>query len=143
MKILIIHGPNLNLLGLREPIIYGTKTQNELIDFVKARFLDIKFSFFQSNHEGEIIDKIHESMNTVDALIINPGAFAHYSYAIRDAISSVKALSIEVHLSDIMNREDFRKISVLKDVCEEQIYGLGKNSYIEALKILETKYESS
>ena len=133
MKILIIHGPNLNLLGLREPIIYGTKTQNELIDFVKARFLDIKFSFFQSNHEGEIIDKIHESMNTVDALIINPGAFAHYSYAIRDAISATDLPTIEVHLSDVFNREEFRKNLVMSDVCKATISGKNINGYLDAV----------
>jgi len=133
MKILIIHGPNLNLLGLREPIIYGTKTQNELIDFVKACFLDIKFSFFQSNHEGEIIDKIHESMNTVDALIINPGAFAHYSYAIRDAISATDLPSIEVHLSDVSNREEFRKNLVISDVCKATISGKNIDGYLDAV----------
>jgi len=133
MKILIIHGPNLNLLGLREPGIYGTKTQNELIDFVKARFLDIKFSFFQSNHEGEIIDKIHESINVVDALIINPGAFAHYSYAIRDAISATDLPTIEVHLSDVFNREEFRKNLVISDVCKVTISGKNIDGYLDAV----------
>ena len=133
MKILIIHGPNLNLIGVREPMIYGTKTQNELICFVKDCFSDINFSFFQSNHEGKIIDKIHESMNAVDALIINPGAFAHYSYAIRDAISAIDLPTIEVHLSDVFKREEFRKNLIMSDVCKETILGKGIDGYLDAV----------
>ena len=144
MNILVINGPNLNLLGERQIEIYGKNTLEELMMWLEtsAEGQDHDFKFYQSNHEGTIIDAIHDERHWADGIIINAGAYSHYSYAIRDAISSVNALSIEVHLSDIMNREDFRKISVLKDVCEKQIYGLGKNSYIEALKILETKYES-
>ena len=144
MNILVINGPNLNLLGERQTDIYGNNSLDELMTWLETstRGENHKFKFYQSNHEGTIIDAIHDERHWADGIIINAGAYSHYSYAIRDAISSVKALSIEVHLSDIMHREDFRKISVLKDVCEEQIYGLGKNSYIEALKILETKYES-
>ena len=133
MKILIIHGPNLNLLGVREPMIYGTKTQNELICFVKDCFSDINFSFFQSNHEGKIIDKIHQSIDIVDALIINPGAFAHYSYAIRDAISATSLLTIEVHLSNVFKREEFRKDLVISDVCKATISGKGIDGYLEAV----------
>tara|TARA_B100000809_G_scaffold226582_1_gene238325 strand:+ start:398 stop:835 length:438 start_codon:yes stop_codon:yes gene_type:complete len=144
MNILVINGPNLNLLGERQTDIYGNNSLDELMIWLETstRGKNHEFKFYQSNHEGTIIDAIHDERHWADGIIINAGAYSHYSYAIRDAISSVKALSIEVHLSDIMNREDFRKISVLKDVCEKQIYGLGKNSYIEALKILETKYES-
>ena len=133
MKILILHGPNLNLLGQREKIIYGSKTQNELFDSIKNHFPEIEFSFFQSNHEGKIIDKIHESLDTFNALIINPGAFAHYSYAIRDAIAAISIPSIEVHLSDVFNREDFRKNLVISDVCKATISGKGLNGYIEAV----------
>tara|TARA_B100001113_G_C20747192_1_gene465032 strand:- start:155 stop:577 length:423 start_codon:yes stop_codon:yes gene_type:complete len=133
MKILILHGPNLNLLGQREKIIYGSDTQNELFDSIKNHFPEIDFSFFQSNHEGKIIDKIHESLDTFNALIINPGAFAHYSYAIRDAIAAISVPSIEVHLSDVFNREDFRKNLVISDVCKATISGKGLNGYIEAV----------
>ena len=133
MKILILHGPNLNLLGQREKIIYGSDTQNELFDFIKNHFPEIDFSFFQSNHEGKIIDKIHESLDKFNALIINPGAFAHYSYAIRDAIAAISVPSIEVHLSDVFNREDFRKNLVISDVCKATISGKGLNGYIEAV----------
>ena len=133
MKILILHGPNLNLLGQREKIIYGSDTQNELFDSIKNHFPEIDFSFFQSNHEGKIIDKIHESLDTFNALIINPGAFAHYSYAIRDAIAAISVPSIEVHLSDVLNREDFRKNLVISDVCKATISGKGLNGYIEAV----------
>tara|TARA_B100000945_G_scaffold4024_1_gene3416 strand:+ start:363 stop:785 length:423 start_codon:yes stop_codon:yes gene_type:complete len=133
MKILILHGPNLNLLGQREKIIYGSDTQNELFDSIKNHFPEIDFSFFQSNHEGKIIDKIHESLDTFNALIINPGAFAHYSYAIRDAIAAISVPSIEVHLSDVFNREDFRKNLVISDVCKATISGKGLDGYIEAV----------
>ena len=133
MKILILHGPNLNLLGQREKIIYGSKTQNELFDSIKNHFPEINFSFFQSNHEGKIIDKIHESLDTFNALIINPGAFAHYSYAIRDAIAAISLPSIEVHLSDVFNREDFRKNLIISDVCKATISGKGLDGYIEAV----------
>ena len=133
MKILILHGPNLNLLGQREKIIYGSKTQNELFDSIKNHFPEIEFSFFQSNHEGKIIDKIHESLDMFNALIINPGAFAHYSYAIRDAIAAISLPSIEVHLSDVFNREDFRKNLIISDVCKATISGKGLDGYIEAV----------
>ena len=144
MNILVINGPNLNLLGEREPEVYGENTLEELMMWLEtsAEGSDHKFKFYQSNHEGTIIDAIHDERQWAQGIIINPGALSHYSYAIRDAISATNIPTVEVHLSDIMNREDFRKISVLKDVCEKQIYGLGKNSYIEALKILETKYEN-
>ncbi len=144
MNILVINGPNLNLLGEREVSIYGDNTLDELMIWLETstKGESHKFKFYQSNHEGALIDSIHDERHWTDGIIINAGAYSHYSYAIRDALSSVKALSVEVHLSDIMDREDFRKISVLKDVCEAQVYGLGKNSYIEALKILEIQYES-
>jgi len=144
MNILVINGPNLNLLGEREIDIYGDNTLDELMTWLETSTEgeSHKFKFYQSNHEGALIDSIHDERHWADGIIINAGAYSHYSYAIRDALSSIEALSIEVHLSDIMDREDFRKISVLKDVCDAQVYGLGKNSYIEALKILEVQYES-
>ena len=142
MNILIINGPNLNLLGLREPNIYGKETLSDIktwiynLGSVKAHKVD----WYQSNHEGEIIDRLHKAMNdSTDGIIINPGAFSHYSYAIRDAIASIEIPTVEVHLSNIKSREKFRKISVIKDVCIEHISGLGKNGYLEALNILTEK----
>jgi len=139
MNILVINGPNLNLLGERQTDIYGENTLEELMMWLEtsADGQNHNFKFYQSNHEGTIIDSIHDEREWADGMIINAGAFSHYSYAIRDAISSVNINTVEVHLSNIMEREDFRKISVLKDVCIEQIYGLGRNSYIEALKFLQ------
>ena len=136
MNILVINGPNLNLLGERQTKIYGENTLEELMMWLEtsAEGQDHDFKFYQSNHEGTIIDAIHDEREWANGIIINAGAFSHYSYSIRDAIASVDIRTVEVHLSNIMEREDFRKISVLKDVCIAQIYGLGKNSYIEALK---------
>ena len=138
MKILIINGPNLNLLGKREPEIYGDETLSDIEFWLskKTEAANHEIIWFQSNHEGKIIDKIHDAMNSIDGIIINPGAFTHYAYAIRDAIAAVNIPTIEVHLSDIENREDFRKISVLKDVCSGQISGEGKIGYFEGFKIL-------
>ena len=138
MKILILNGPNLNLLGIREPEIYGIETLDDIGDWLNqqpdANPHDI--TWFQSNHEGDLIDQIHESMNLFDGIILNPGALTHYSYALRDAIASVQIPAVEVHLSNINAREDFRKISVIKDKCISQISGLGKHVYTEAIKTL-------
>ena len=138
MKILILNGPNLNLLGIREPEIYGIETLDDIGDWLNqqpdANPHDI--TWFQSNHEGDLIDQIHESMNLFDGIILNPGALTHYSYALRDAIASVHIPVVEVHLSNINAREDFRKISVIKDQCISQISGLGKHVYTEAIKTL-------
>ena len=138
MNILIINGPNLNLLGEREPEIYGNDTLEELMMWLETSSdgRNHKFKFYQSNHEGNLIDTIHDERQWANGMIINPGALSHYSYAIRDAISSTGIPTVEVHLSHIMDREDFRKISVIKDVCISQVYGLGKKSYLEGLKIL-------
>jgi len=137
-KILLIHGPNLNLLGTREPDIYGTDSQDKLFEFIKSAFLEIEFIFFQSNHEGLIIDKIHTKKDWADAIIINAGALSHYSYSIRDAIASVSIPSIEVHLTDINNRENFRKNLVLSDVCISSISGRGKQGYVDAINKLKS-----
>lgn len=138
MNILIINGPNLNLLGEREPEIYGNDTLEELMMWLETSSdgRNHNFKFYQSNHEGVLIDAIHDERQWANGMIINAGALSHYSYAIRDAISSIGIPTVEVHLSDIMGREDFRKISVIKDVCISQVYGLGKKSYLEGLKIL-------
>ncbi len=138
MNILVINGPNLNLLGEREPEIYGNDTLEELMMWLETSSdgRNHNFKFYQSNHEGVLIDAIHDERQWANGMIINAGALSHYSYAIRDAISSIGIPTVEVHLSDIMEREDFRKISVIKDVCVRQVYGLGKKSYLEGLKIL-------
>lgn len=138
MNILVINGPNLNLLGEREPEIYGNDTLEELMTLLETSSdgRNHNFKFYQSNHEGVLIDAIHDERQWANGMIINAGALSHYSYAIRDAISSIGIPTVEVHLSDIMEREDFRKISVIKDVCVRQVYGLGKKSYLEGLKIL-------
>ena len=142
MNILVLNGPNLNLLGEREPEIYGNDTLEELMMWLETSSdgRNHKFKFYQSNHEGNLIDAIHDERQWANGMIINPGALSHYSYAIRDAISSTGIPTVEVHLSHIMDREDFRKISVIKDVCISQVYGLGKKSYIEGLKILNEIY---
>ena len=138
MNILVINGPNLSLLGDREPEIYGNDTLEELMMWLETSSdgRNHNFKFYQSNHEGVLIDAIHDERQWADGMIINAGALSHYSYAIRDAISSTGIPTVEVHLSDIMGREDFRKISVIKDVCISQVYGLGKKSNLESLKIL-------
>lgn len=138
MKILVVNGPNLNMLGIREPEIYGKMTLDQLNAEVEkeGKTLSFDMEFFQSNHEGAIIDRIQAAYGKVDGIIINPGAYSHYSYAIRDAIKSVDIKTVEVHLSDITNREYFRKTSVIEEVVDKQISGKGVNSYIEALHYL-------
>jgi 3-dehydroquinate dehydratase-2 len=138
MKILVINGPNLNLLGIREPETYGSETLENMGDWLDeqpdADTHDI--IWFQSNHEGDLIDQIQSTISLFDGIIINPGALTHYSFAIRDAIASVNTPTVEVHLSDINSREEFRRVSVIKDECISQISGLGKQGYLEALKTL-------
>lgn len=144
--ILVINGPNMNLLGKRKPEIYGTDTlhdiEKQIVEHFKDR--DVNIRFYQSNHEGEIIDKIQESdflrFDTGEDLrcgiVINPGALAHYSYAIRDAIEAIQTPVIEVHISDIDNREDFRKKLVISEVCKKTIVGKGIKGYYEAIEML-------
>lgn len=138
MKVLVINGPNLNMLGIREPGIYGNNTLNDLIAEIRqtADRLNIEVDFFQNNIEGEIINAIHSAFGKFDAIVINPGAYTHYSYAIRDAIESVKLPCIEVHISNIHKREEFRHKSVTAPVCIGQIAGLGKIGYSLALEAL-------
>lgn len=137
-KILVINGPNLNLLGEREPEIYGNLTLEDIVremdKFVMNKGVELKH--FQSNHEGKIIDFIHKYRKWADGILINPAALTHYSYSLRDAISGVSLPTVEVHLSDITEREAFRQISVIKDVCIEQVSGLGLKSYLRGLDIL-------
>ena len=138
MNILVINGPNLNLLGTREPEIYGTDTLEELMMWLETSpsGADHSFKFFQSNHEGEIIDTLHDERHWAQGVLINPAAFTHYSYAIRDAISAVEIPTVEVHLSDLNKREEFRQISVISSVCVDQVSGLGKDSYLKGLNLL-------
>ena len=137
-KYLVINGPNLNMLGVREPEIYGKATISDLENSIteKAKELGVSVDFFQSNHEGEIIDKIHSSIGFYSGIIINPGAFTHYSYAIADALSSVNVPSVEVHISNIHKREEFRRNSVTAASCKGQISGFGFYGYILALEAL-------
>jgi 3-dehydroquinate dehydratase-2 len=138
-KVLVINGPNLNLLGSREPDQYGTTGLQEINNILakKAAENDLELQFFQSNHEGALIDAIHDAIaGQVDYVIINPGAFTHYSYAIRDAIKAVNIPAIEVHLSNIHNREEFRKHSVIAPVCLGQVSGFGSLSYLLALQVV-------
>ncbi|WP_066683888.1 type II 3-dehydroquinate dehydratase [Christensenella intestinihominis] len=137
-KILVMNGPNLNMLGIREKGVYGVKTLDEINGFIReqAKDMDMELEFFQSNHEGALIDKLHDAYGRKDGIVLNAGAYTHYSYAIRDAISSVSIPCVEVHLSDIHAREEFRHVSVISDVCIAQICGKGEQGYVEALKIL-------
>lgn len=136
--ILVLHGPNLNLLGEREPEAYGTMTLAQLNGRIrlKAKQLGVKVIVKQSNHEGELIDLLHEHRRKVDGCVFNPGAYTHYSYALRDAVAGSQIPTIEVHLSDIKKREAFRRVSVIEAVCIGQVTGKGLLSYMEALERL-------
>ena len=129
MKLIIINGPNLNLLGIREKEIYGETSFEEYYKSLKNKFRNINLEYFQSNHEGELIEKIQEIGFSYDGIIINGGGFTHTSIALRDAIASASTPAIEVHISNILSREDFRKKSYLSDVCKGIISGLGLMGY--------------
>ena len=142
VKILVINGPNLNFLGIREKGIYGTTDYAGLVKMIEEKAAEEgnDITVFQSNHEGAIIDRIQEAyFDGTGGIVINPGAYTHYSYAIRDALASVNIPKVEVHISDITQREEFRKISVTKDACQKQIYGHGLNGYLEAIDYLTDK----
>jgi 3-dehydroquinate dehydratase-2 len=136
MKILVIHGPNLNLLGKREPEIYGSTTIDEINTLLEkeAEGLGTEIEFSQSNSEGEIVDKIQRAMGRIDGIVINPAAYTHTSVAIRDAIASTGIPTVEVHISNIYRREDFRKLSYVSGVALGVISGLGVDSYLLALR---------
>jgi len=138
VKILVINGPNINMLGIREPEIYGSRTYFDLISLVSAEAerLGVEADFFQSNHEGAIIDKIQEAYGIYDGIIINPAAYTHTSIAIADAIKAVGIPAVEVHISDPDAREDFRRISYVRLVCIATVKGMGLEGYIEALHLL-------
>ena len=137
MKLLVANGPNLNLTGLREPEIYGNETLATINSGVMGKFPDIGFEFFQTNSEGELIDKIQSvDKDIFDGVVLNAGALAHYSIALRDAIASIKKPVVEVHLSQVFAREEFRRKSAISEVCRGTITGFGKFSYFAAVYAL-------
>lgn len=140
MKIAIVNGPNLNLLGRREPSVYGTDTLEDIERLIRGTTadIDVALEFFQSNSEGGIIDQLHTSRfeGNVDAIVINPGAYTHYSIAIRDAIAAIEIPVVEVHLSNIHAREEFRHVSIVAGVCKGRIEGMGWRGYAAAVRML-------
>ncbi len=141
MKILVINGPNLNLLGLREPDIYGRRTYHDLIEMIRAEAerLGVAVEFAQSNHEGALVDAIQASCGVFDGIVINPGAYTHTSIAILDAVKAVGIPTVEVHISDPDTREEFRKVSYIRAACVASIKGHGLEGYLEALRLLSGK----
>ena len=139
VKILVINGPNLNMLGIREPAIYGNRTYNDLIKMIKehcdAKGIDVEF--YQSNHEGDLVDKIQSAFGNTDGIVINPGAYTHTSVALLDAVKSVGIPTVEVHISDPDTREEFRKVSYIRLGCIATIKGKGFEGYLEAVDVLE------
>lgn len=139
MKLIIINGPNLNLLGIREKKIYGDISFESYFKILKKKYSKIQLEYYQSNHEGELIEKIQETGFDYDGIIINAGGFTHTSVALRDAISSINSPAVEVHISNILSREEFRKKSYLSDVCEGIISGLGLIGYDFAINYFDSK----
>lgn len=139
MKLLVINGPNLNFLGIREKCVYGNQDYQYLLNMIqeKAEESGNEITVFQSNHEGAIIDRIQEAyFDGTEGIVINPGAYTHYSYAIRDALASITVPKVEIHISDITKREEFRKVSVTAPVCDKQIYGQGLDGYLQAIDFI-------
>lgn len=136
MKLLVINGPNLNFLGIREKSVYGTQDYDDLLQMIakKGEERSCTIEVFQSNHEGAIIDRLQDAyFDGTEGIVINPGAFTHYSYAIRDALASITVPKVEIHISNIMEREEFRRVSVTAPVCDRQIYGQGLDGYLQAI----------
>jgi len=138
MNILVLHGPNLNLLGEREPEVYGRETLAGVNAAIRkeARMLGLSVKIFQKNGEGQLIDILHRHRKWADGVVFNPGAYTHYSYALRDAVASIRKPTVEVHLSDIKKRENWRRVSVIEPVCVAQIRGRGIKGYLDALRLL-------
>lgn len=139
MKLLVINGPNINFLGIREKSVYGTQNYQYLLELIakKGEETGSEITVFQSNHEGAIIDRIQEAyFDGTQGIVINPGAYTHYSYAIRDALASITVPKAEIHISDITSREEFRKVSVTAPVCDRQIYGQGLDGYLQAIDFI-------
>jgi 3-dehydroquinate dehydratase-2 len=141
MTIFVVHGPNLNLLGEREPSVYGTLTLDELNAKIRehGRARGCEVRTYQSNHEGRILDALQRARTWADGIVINPGAYGHTSYALRDCIAGIKVPTVEVHLSDVEAREPFRKISTIADVCIGKISGRGPQSYLDGIDLLLTR----
>jgi len=144
MKILVINGPNINMLGIREPGIYGKENFATLCSNIENHCKDkgIEVELYQSNHEGDLVDKIQSAYNDADGIVINPGAYTHTSIALLDAVKSVMIPTVEVHISDVSKREDFRQISYIRAACVKTITGHGINGYIEAIDYLLEKEDS-
>ena len=142
MKILVINGPNINMLGIREPAIYGRQTFHDLVALLENTAIDLKITMehFQSNHEGCIVDKIQQAYGQFDAIVINPAAYTHTSVAILDALKAVAIPAVEVHISNVDEREAFRQISYPGMYCEKTIKGQGLNGYCQAMQYLKDKY---
>ena len=140
MKILVLNGPNLNMLGIREPNIYGKQDYNTLCSMInnKAKELNIEVEIYQSNHEGDLVDKIQQAFGNTDGIVINPAAYTHTSVALLDAVKAVGIPTVEVHISDTSKREDFRSVSYIRAACVKTIQGLGFNGYLKALETLVT-----
>lgn len=138
MKVFVINGPNLNMLGIREPDIYGEKTYQDLLHYIDgaAQALDVTVEYFQSNHEGDLVDMIQNAYEHADGIVINPAAYTHTSIAILDALKAVGLPAVEVHLSDVDQREDFRRVSFVRDACIGTITGKGFDGYVEGIKLL-------
>ena len=143
MKILVINGPNLNMLGIREPGIYGRATHADLCAMIRehAEKTGVEVELYQSNHEGDLVDKIQEAYGNTDGIVINPGAYTHTSVAILDALKAVAVPAVEVHISDVSAREDFRQISYVRLACFATIAGHGFDGYTEAMDILRERHE--
>ena len=142
MKILVINGPSINMLGIREPEIYGSQTYQALLDLIEktANEEGLEVECFQSNHEGAIVDKIQEAYGKIDGIVINPAAYTHTSIAILDALKAVNIPAVEVHISDVDSREDFRRISYAGMACEKRIAGEGIDGYRQAILYLKERY---
>ena len=138
MKILVLNGPNLNMLGIREPDIYGKQDYNTLCSMInnKAEELNIEVEIYQSNHEGDLVDKIQQAFGNTDGIVINPAAYTHTSVALLDAVKAVGIPTVEVHISDTSKREDFRSVSYIRAACVKTIQGLGFKGYLKALETL-------
>lgn len=139
LKILVINGPNINFLGIREKSVYGTQDYDYLLKIIgeKGEERGIAIEVFQSNHEGALIDRIQDAyFDGTEGIVINPGAYTHYSYAIRDALASITLPKVEIHISDITQREEFRRLSVTAPACDKQIYGHGLSGYLEAIDFI-------
>ena len=138
MKILVINGPNLNMLGIREPAIYGSQTYNDLVEMIRteAEKMGVQTEFVQSNHEGVLVEAIQSAYNRCDGIIINPAAYTHTSVALLDAVKAVGIPTVEVHVSDPDSREEFRHVSYIRAACVGTIRGHGLNGYLEALELL-------